>query len=150
MMNEFQEKGNDPLADVLRDITSRKQWTEELLTRVKTIRKSRGANRSKELSRLESEILLHIDPRQNEALIDEKILEANTDFIEKLKKRFQGLTENELLFCAYIRMNLGNTDIAALKDINTKSVNMARYRLKKKLRLDPEQELDEYLQHFKN
>jgi len=148
MMNEFQEKGNDPLADVMRDITSKKQWTETLLIRVKAIRKSRGTNRSKELSRLESEILLHMDPKHNEALIDEKILEANTGFIKKLKKRFQGLTENELLFCAYLRVNLSSADIAALKDINTKSVNMARYRLKKKLGIEPGQELDEFIRTF--
>ena len=148
MMNEFQTKGNGPPADVMRDISSKKQWTEALLTRVKAIRKSRGANRSKELSLLESEILLHMDPKHNEALIDEKILEVNKDFIKKLKKRFMWLTENELLICAYIRVNLSSTDIAALKDINTKSVNMARYRLKKKLGIEPGQELDEFIRTF--
>lgn len=147
-MTESTKSTNNNLTDVTRKITTNKRWAERLLIHIQVIRKTRGANRSKELSRLESEILLHIDPKHNEALIDEKILDANRDFIKKLKKRFPGLTENELLFCAYISVDLSSADIATLKDINIKSVNMTRYRLKKKLGISKNQELDGYIRSF--
>ncbi len=142
------ENNNNALAAAAHELKSNKQWAEELLARVQAIRKSRGSNRAKELSRLESEILLHLDPKNNEALIDAKVKEANIDFLDKLYKRFPKLTENEMLFCAYIRMNFPHTDIASLKGIDSKSVNMARYRLKKKLGLEHNHNLDEYLQSF--
>lgn len=147
-MTESTKSTNSNLTDMTRKITTNKKWLEELLDRLQTIRKTRGANRIKELSRLESDILLRLDPKHNEALIDEKIMEATNDLIKKLKKRFPGLTENELLFCAYISVDLSSADIATLKDINIKSVNMTRYRLKKKLRLETNQDLVEFIQTF--
>ncbi len=147
-MYKSQENNKDVVADAARELIGKRQWAEGLLVSVQAIRKSRGANRNRELSRLESKILLHMDPKNNEALIDAKVKEANIDFFNKLYKRFPQLTENEMLFCAYIRMNIDSTDIASLKGIDSKSVNMARYRLKKKLGIQQEKDLDEYLQSF--
>jgi len=147
-MNEIRKKDKNTQVNITKDIASKKQWAEKLLTRVQIIRHSRGANRSKELSKLESEILLNIDPKYYESIIDKKILEGYESLIRKLKKRFHGLTENELILCGYIRMNLESAEIATLKGITTRSVNMARYRLKKRLGLIPKEDLDLYIQNL--
>jgi len=46
---------------------------------------------------------------------------------------------------AYIRMNFSSKEIANLLSITTKSVEMARYRLRRKLGLDHDQNLTEFL-----
>ncbi len=139
------ENIKNDLADAARELTSKRQLAQELLTRVQVIRKSRGSNRAKELLKLESEILLHLDPKNNESLIDAKVKEANLNFFNKLRLRFPQLTENERLLCAYIRMNFNSKTIISMKGIDSKSLNMARYRLKKKLGLVQKDNLEDYL-----
>ncbi|MBC7891615.1 MAG: tetratricopeptide repeat protein [Sphingobacteriaceae bacterium] len=67
-------------------------------------------------------------------------------FFEHLQSQFPDLTPNELKLCAYTRINLSNKEIARLLNINTSSVEMSRYRLKKKLNLDPQMSLTEFIQ----
>ncbi|MCC8188583.1 MAG: hypothetical protein LIP08_14085 [Bacteroides sp.] len=66
-------------------------------------------------------------------------------FFDKLNERHPKLTNNDLRLCAYIRINLSAKEIASLMNISTNSVEMARYRLRKKLDLDEEVTLSQYL-----
>lgn len=58
------------------------------------------------------------------------------DFFFQLNKRYPNLTKNEKRLAAQLRLNLSNKDIASLNNMSYKSVEMARYRLRKKLELD--------------
>ena len=57
-------------------------------------------------------------------------------FFRNLKERHPELTTNDLRLCSYIRLNLSTKDISRLSGISEKSVEMARYRLRKKMGLD--------------
>lgn len=70
-----------------------------------------------------------------------ELLKANFDnlhngFFRNLKERHPELTTNDLRLCSYIRLNLSTKDISRLSGISEKSVEMARYRLRKKMGLD--------------
>ncbi|MCB0471413.1 MAG: hypothetical protein KDC51_13280, partial [Flavobacteriaceae bacterium] len=66
-------------------------------------------------------------------------------FFDFLNKNFPELTNNDLKACAYIRMNLSSKEVASLTNVSPKSVTMHRYRLKKKLNLDTEDSLKNFL-----
>lgn len=70
---------------------------------------------------------------------------VNTDFFNKLKDHFPDITPNELKLCAYLKMNLSSKEIAQLMNITIKAVEVGRYRLRKKLHLQPEMNLYEFL-----
>ncbi|TDO21358.1 triple tyrosine motif-containing protein [Pedobacter duraquae] len=70
---------------------------------------------------------------------------VNTDFFNRLKDRFPELSQNDLKFCAYLRMNLSSKEMAQLMNITIKAVEVGRYRLRKKLQLMPETNLYEFL-----
>ena len=70
---------------------------------------------------------------------------VNTDFFNKLKDRFPDLTPNELKLCAYLKMNLSTKEIAQLMNITIKAVEVGRYRLRKKLHIQPETNLYDFL-----
>lgn len=57
------------------------------------------------------------------------------DFFDKLSDKHPELSQNELKHCAYLKMNLSNKEVANMLHISPKSVEMARYRIKKKLQL---------------
>lgn len=67
------------------------------------------------------------------------------DFIYTLSNRFPDLTENEKRLCSQIRLNLSIKDIASINNISIKSVEMARYRLRKKLAMEHDENLASFL-----
>lgn len=71
---------------------------------------------------------------------------AYEDFTKKLLQLHPTLTRTELRVGCYIRMGLSSKDIAPLFNISHRSVEMTRYRLRKKLNLQREANLTEYLQ----
>ncbi|MBK7489819.1 MAG: hypothetical protein IPI74_08470 [Bacteroidales bacterium] len=68
-------------------------------------------------------------------------------FFRKLKARYPALTPNDLRLCSYLRMNFTTKEIANLSNISTRSVEIARYRLRSKLNLSHEVNLTEFLIH---
>jgi len=69
-------------------------------------------------------------------------------FFEKLRNKFPHITQNELKLCAYLKMNLSTKEIAQMLNIGIESVNTKRYRLRKKLHLDNEQNLVAFISSF--
>jgi DNA-binding CsgD family transcriptional regulator len=55
------------------------------------------------------------------------------------------LTDEELKFCAMLYLNFSTKDIAKFTFVQTKTVQMKKYRLKKKLNLSQETDLNEWL-----
>jgi DNA-binding CsgD family transcriptional regulator len=82
------------------------------------------------------------DSWDNVTLHFEKV---HPNFFNKLTSHNVSLTQNDIKLCAYTKLNLSTKDIAQLMAIDTQSVRMNRYRLKKKLQLTEEQDLISYL-----
>jgi len=69
----------------------------------------------------------------------------DSEFFNKLTKRNPKLTTLDLKHCAYIKMNIDNYELARILNVEMKSLQMTRYRLKKKLELVGEQSLREFI-----
>ncbi len=70
---------------------------------------------------------------------------VHNNFLIKMKSNFPDLTPGELKLCAYLRLNLTSKEIARIMNITTKSVELARYRLRKKLEIPSETGLFSFL-----
>lgn len=70
---------------------------------------------------------------------------ADKDFIKKLKSLHSVLTPNDLRLCAYLRLNLSSKEIAPLLNISPRSVEVKRYRLRKKMNLEHNANLINYI-----
>lgn len=70
------------------------------------------------------------------------------EFNGQLVKQHNNLTQQERRLTALIRMDLSNREIASLLNIEQRSVIMNRYRLKQKLGLKEQEDLDLYIQRF--
>ncbi|WP_395062314.1 triple tyrosine motif-containing protein, partial [Flavobacterium sp.] len=70
---------------------------------------------------------------------------ADKDFLKKVKVAHPSLTPNDLRLCAYLRLNLSSKEIAPLLNISVRSIEIKRYRLRKKMDLPHEQGLVEYI-----
>ncbi len=115
---------------------------------------------SKEVSSNETDVIVKsLDNMQNdikkniERDDNWKKFEANFDivyenYLKRLGEMHPMLTVNDKKLCAYLKMGLSSKDIAPLMNMSFRSVEMSRYRLRKKLDLEREVNLTEYLQRL--
>lgn len=69
-------------------------------------------------------------------------------FLDRLQLKHPNLTPKEKKLCAYLRLNLSSKEISGLQNVMPKSVEIARVRLRKKLRLSRDIRLSRYIEHL--
>ncbi len=74
--------------------------------------------------------------------------QVHKNFFTNLLEAYPGLTTSECRLCALIKLNLTIKETATILRISPSSVKMARYRLRKKLRLCHEENLTEFIINF--
>lgn len=67
-------------------------------------------------------------------------------FVDDLRRDYPSLTDTDMVFCMLIFLQHSTQEISASLNISRASVNSARYRLRSKLRLAKEENLDKFLQ----
>jgi len=67
------------------------------------------------------------------------------DFTQRLTARFGDLTPAEIRLCVFIRMNMSSKSIANILHNTEESIKTARKRLRKKLNIDKEQNLTNFI-----
>ena len=79
------------------------------------------------------------------SFFEEAFNNADKDFLKRMKNVHPSLTHNDLKLCAYLRLNLSSKEIAPLLNISVRSVEIKRYRLRKKMELEHSQSLIDYI-----
>ncbi len=69
----------------------------------------------------------------------------NKNFYSRLKQAYPEISPNDLKICALIKMNLSIKEMAGILNISPDSVKTARYRLRKKLQLNSEDNLTDFI-----
>ena len=67
--------------------------------------------------------------------LDGEARREEEEFMERLLKQYPDLSENDKQMCIYLRMGLSTQEICVLTGNQPRSINMARYRLRKTLNL---------------
>ena len=70
------------------------------------------------------------------------------DFSSRIRQAYPTLSPQDMKIAAYLRMNLSTKEIAQLLNISLRGVEKARYRLRKKLELERQVNLTEYILNF--
>lgn len=87
----------------------------------------------------------NLNNKEDWKLFENAFNQADNEFFARVKKKHPKLNNNDLKFCAYLRLNLSSKEIAPLLNISPKSVEVRRYRLRKKLDLSHEVNLTDYV-----
>lgn len=71
--------------------------------------------------------------------------EVHSEFYDKLIASHPDLTPNEIRICAFLRLNMSTKEISAITHQTVKSIDMARFRLRKKMGMERDENLISYL-----
>ncbi|MCD8178105.1 MAG: tetratricopeptide repeat protein [Tannerellaceae bacterium] len=118
----------------------------ELLTNIQTMvrqgYKMKEDEREKHLRKINAYISqFNAKNTETEVLIDQ----ISADFMERLSKLHPDLSRNEKRLASLLKIDLTTKEIASIIDSTPKTVNMARYRLRKRMNLENDESLTEYI-----
>ncbi|MEM7299205.1 MAG: LuxR C-terminal-related transcriptional regulator, partial [Bacteroidota bacterium] len=94
---------------------------------------------------LKNRIKDKIEVQRNWDLFKLRFEQVHQDFFAKLRSEYPYLTPGDLRICALLKLNLSSKDIAGMLNISASSVDMARYRIRKKLKLRRKDSLVDFL-----
>jgi DNA-binding CsgD family transcriptional regulator len=77
--------------------------------------------------------------------LEKHIKNVHFDFLKRLKERHPTISPRELDLSTYLLMNMSTKEIAEIMNISSGGVELARYRLRKKLGLNKKENLIGYL-----
>lgn len=140
LQQEFENKNRELAASTMNLIKKN-----ELLSLIKDDLKKTGEGGDKSIKSVITTINKNINEDDTWDMFKEAFNNADKDFLKKIKKAHALLTPNDLRLCAYLRLNLSSKEIAPLLNISVRSVEIKRYRLRKKMDLPHEIGLVEYI-----
>lgn len=74
--------------------------------------------------------------------------QVHEDFLKRLRTEYPQLTPKDQRLCTYLKMNLSTKEIAPLLNISVRGVEISRYRLRKKMELPTEINLNEFMMKY--
>lgn len=71
---------------------------------------------------------------------------VHPDFFASLKSEFKNLTHNDLKLCVYSKLRFSTKEISRMLNIKPRSVQVSRYRLKKKMNIPEDIIFDDFIE----
>ena len=86
-----------------------------------------------------------ITSKKDQKAFEDAMEYTDQEFLKRIKSAYPKLTSGDLRLCLYLRLNLSSKEIAPLLNISPRSVEIKRYRLRKKLELTRDQHIHDVL-----
>lgn len=153
LKNELQYKAQE-LNGYILNVLRKNEMLEDVKKNAVSI--SKAIDEEKQISIIRQKVMRLISQINSniEHDSDFKVFESNfdlihQDFFKMLDEKYPGLTRNDKILCAYLKTNLSSKEIAPLLNISIRGVEVNRYRLRKKMNLDRDINLTEFLRKLK-
>ncbi|MDN3677380.1 hypothetical protein QWY90_08625 [Flavobacterium paronense] len=114
----------------------------ELLDEIKTMLNQKELTSEKEIKKLVSKYTIQDNNWKD---FDNYFESVNKNFYTRLKQKYPDISSNDLKICALIKLNLSIKEMASILNISPDSVKTARHRLRKKLQLNTEENLTDFI-----
>lgn len=103
---------------------------------------------TRKIHNLHLNIQSNIKEDENWEKFEENFNLVYDNYMKKLCEKYPQLKINDRKLCAYLRMGLSSKEIASLMNTSVRSIETARYRLRRKLDLDHDNNLADFMQSF--
>jgi tetratricopeptide (TPR) repeat protein len=142
------EFNNKSLTAYTLNLIHKNEMLEDIKSQVEIIRRAPDREVMRKLQNLFNTVNYSIHLDKDWENFRTHFEQVHLDFFDKLRSRFPELNSNDMKLCSLLRLNLETKQIATLLDISFESTKVARSRLRKKMELQTEQNLQEFLATF--
>lgn len=98
-----------------------------------------------QFTKLKKSIAKEVNADKSWENLEKHIKNVHFDFLKRLKEKHPNISPRELDLSTYLLINMSTKEIAEVMNISTGGVELARYRLRKKLELNNKENLNGYL-----
>lgn len=98
-----------------------------------------------QVSKLNKSIVKEVNTDKSWKDLEKHIKNVHFEFLKRLKEKYPTISPRELDLATYLLMNMSTKEIAEIMNISTGGVELARYRLRKKLGLNKKENLIGFL-----
>jgi DNA-binding CsgD family transcriptional regulator len=98
-----------------------------------------------EFNKLHKSIVKEVNTDKSWKDLEKHIKNVHFDFLKRLKEKYPTISPRELDLSTYLLMNMSTKEIAEIMNISGGGVELARYRLRKKLGLNKKENLIGFL-----
>lgn len=149
---ELKHKSSE-LADSIMNLVRKNDMIQEIDALMQELsdtvkHEERKAIVTKKISDIRRGIRMNMSDDDNWEKFIENFNMVYDNFMKELTARYPDLKKNDLKLCAYLRMGLSSKEMASLLNTSVRSIETARYRLRRKLNLDQGDNLTTFIQSF--
>ncbi|WP_298546463.1 tetratricopeptide repeat protein [uncultured Aquimarina sp.] len=141
---------NKELTSYAINFVQKNELLQNLQSTAKLAKKSTSTEKDKLIDKLNKTIQQNLSIDKDWEDFKRFFEEVHVDFYTKLKAKHPDLSANDLKICSLTRLNLNIKETASILGISPESAKTARYRLRKKLELQQNQEIFTYLLALEN
>jgi len=139
------EHKNRALTNHSLHLVQKNETMKELKDNIGEIKQSNNGGLGKELQKLENMVDYSFNLDEDWKEFQHYFEEVHSGFFDALKTKHPALTPNELRLAALAKLNLSIKETATIMGITPNSVKTARYRLRKKLKMETKENLTEFM-----
>ena len=136
------------LISYLLQLSQKNELITLLTKQLKNISEGKSKNGKQKLSELLETLEMVPEAPVDWEMVVLQMENPHPGFLAKLLMKHPTLTPKEKKLCAYLRLGLSSKEISGLQNISSKSVEIARVRLRKKLKLTRQIRLSQYLEQI--
>ena len=135
---------NKELTSYTLNFVQKNEFLQQLQEKIGRVKAATPSEKSMLIEQLGRDIKQHVTIDKDWEDFKRYFENVHTDFYKKLKEKHPDLSTNDLKICSLTRLNLNVKEAASVLGISPESAKTARYRLRKKLGIDGEQNLLDY------
>ena len=118
----------------------------EIISKIKDIDTEKLDESTKtKFVKLKKSVNKEVNPDKNWSELEKHLKNVHFEFLKRLKEKFPAISTRELDLSTYLLMNMSTKEIAEIMNISGPGVELARYRLRKKLNLNNKENLTGYM-----
>jgi len=149
VLNAKLEARRKEFIDLAFNLTEQRIFLEELNEKLEESKNNCSAPETKmQLVNIQTLIYQKLTFSREKETFYGEVEQIHKEFNLRLDTNYPELTDQEKKLATLIRMNLSTKEIATLLSISPKSVEVARYRLKKKMSLDKDDNLTQFIRNI--
>lgn len=148
MQSELQQV-NKLLATSTMNLVVKNEFIKTIKEELKEVKqKGKDLDTKRALEKIVKEIDITLKLQEDWEQFEYHFDAVHGDFLTRLRNDYPDLSPNEQKLCTFLRLNLNTKEIANLLGISIRGVEVARYRLRKKIDLDRGQNLSKFILEY--
>lgn len=137
---------NMDINQMAKNITIKKEFDEQQKIMLKELMQKPTEEIKRELRKIYNQVNNYDQIEDHLEILQKDVENVNSEFFLKMKTKYPQLSQGEIEICSLHLLKLSTKEIAVIRNVNARTIQINRYRIKKKLGLDEETDLVQFLE----